>query len=238
MNDLPTARPGQLLVGIDDSPPPPMEIGDPGSPDFRGYEVDILEAVAERLGLRLGYRRAVWSQILDELQRGVIDVVCTAATYTPERARELDYGRPYLRIALAAVVRDGNDIGVLQGRTFAVRSATTAEDHIRARLAPAAVHTFEYNAETYDALLDGRGDVVVDDSPIAEWFVNQLTGLRLLGALPGTEAHYAMVFAKDSPLRAPLDAAIERLEADGRLDAWRRRWFGAHSSTVRIPPAS
>ena len=75
------------MVGIDDSPPPPMELGQPGSTrSSPASEVDILEAVAERLGLALRCRRAVWSQILDELDRGLIDVVCTAATHTPERA--------------------------------------------------------------------------------------------------------------------------------------------------------
>jgi ABC-type amino acid transport substrate-binding protein len=107
-----------------------------------------------------------------------------------------------------------------------VRSATTAEHHIRARLEPTAVETFEYNAETYDALLDGRADAVVDDSPIAAWFVAERDGMRLIGELPGTASHYAMVFAKDSPLRAPLDAELERLESQGGLAEWRRRWFG------------
>ncbi len=229
MARLPTAEPGVLIVGIDDSPPPPMELGEPGEADFRGYEVDILEAVAERLGVTLRYRRAVWSQIIDELKRGAIDVICTAATYTPERADELDYGRSYLEMALAAVVRDGDEvagIGTLRGRDFAVRSATTAEEHIREQLEPSAVHTFEYNAETYDALLDGRADVVVDDSPIAGWFASERDDLRLVGDLPGTGSHYAMVFAKDSPLRAPVDAEIERLDADGALAEWRRAWLG------------
>jgi ABC-type amino acid transport substrate-binding protein len=225
----PTAEPGVLRVGIDDSPPPPMELGEPGEDDFRGYEVDILEAVAKRLGLELRYRRAVWSQIIEELQGGLIDVICTAATYTPERASALDYGRPYLDMALAFVVRADDPAerpDAVRGRRFAVRSATTAERHILERLEPAAVQTFEYNAETYDALLDGRADAVVDDSPIAAWFVAERDGLRLLGELPGTASQYAMVFAKDSPLRAPLDAELERLENEGRLAEWRRHWFG------------
>jgi glutamine transport system substrate-binding protein len=227
---LPTREPGVLIVGIDDSPPPPMELGEPGSADFRGYEVDILKALAERFGLRLRYRRAVWSQILDELQRGLIDVVCTAATYTPERARELDYGRPYLDMALSVVVgrngSGGSDVDAFRGRRFVVRTATTAEAYIRDRLSPSEVRTFEYNAETYDALLEGQGDAVVDDSPIARWFVGQLDELTLLDDLPGTESHYAMVFAKGSPLREPLDAEIERLETEGQLDKWRQHWFG------------
>ena len=226
--DLPTATPGVLMVGIDDSPPPPMELGEPGSTEFSGFEVDILDAVAGRLRLALRYRRAVWSQILDELERGLIDVVCTAATFTPERARQFDYGRPYLDMALGVVVRDeepGERDGV--GGRFAVRSATTAERWIHEHLEPAEVLTFEYNADTYEALLDHRADAVVDDSPIAAWFVGQMDGLRYLHSLPGTESHYAMVFAKGSPLRVPIDAEIERLDAAGTLDTWKRRWFEA-----------
>ena len=212
------------MVGIDDSPQPPMELGEPGSAEFSGFEVDILEAVAERLGLTLRYRRAVWSQILDELDRGLIDVVCTAATYTPERARQFDYGRPYLDMALGVVVRDDAPDDVdLRGSRFAVRSATTAEECIHERFAPSEVLTFEYNADTYEALRDRRADAVVDDSPIAAWFVGQADGLRYLHSLPGTESYYAMMFAHGSPLRAALDAEVERLDAAGTLGTWKRR---------------
>lgn len=229
MSDLPTAKPGVLRVGIDDSPPPPMEMGEPGSSDFRGYEVDLLEAVAGRLGLVLEYRRAVWSDILRELADGAIDVICTAATYTPERAREFDYGRPYLPMALSVVVNADDEADVVddvRGRAFAVRADTTAAEEIRSRLAPAAVRTFDYNADTYDALAATPGAVVVDDSPIARWFVDEREDLRIVGDLAATESHYAMVFAKGSALRAPLDAEVAALDRDGSLEAFRRKWFG------------
>jgi ABC-type amino acid transport substrate-binding protein len=230
VTSLPTATWGVLTVGIDDSPPPPMEIGDPASPDFDGYEVDILKGVSRHLGLELRYRRAAWSEILDQLANGVLDVVCTAATYTPERAQEFDYGRPYLEMALSVVVRDDvtapRTLDDARGRAFAVRMATTAEAYIGSQLQASSLHTFDYNTETYDALADGRADVVVDDSPIAAYFVNERPGLRVLGNLPKTDSHYAMMFAKGSALRQPIDAAIESLEADGTLEQSRQRWFG------------
>ena len=115
-------------------------------------------------------------------------MVCTAATFTPERARQFDYGRAYLDMALGGVVRDEEpDGGDVRGGRFAVRSATTAERCIYERLEPAEVLTFEYNADTYEALLDGRADAVVDDSPIAAWFVGRLDGLPTLHSLPSTD---------------------------------------------------
>ncbi len=227
MSALPTAVAGVLTVGIDDSPPPPLEMGEPGTSGFHGYEVDLLEAVAERLGLSLAYRRAVWSTILAELAEGEIDVICTAATHTPERAREFDYGRPYLATALSVVVGAGDEArepADVRGRPFAVRTGTTAEEEIRAHLDPAAVQTFEYNAETYDALATLPGGAVVDDRPIAHHFAAE-RDLKVLGDLPGTESHYAMVFAKDSPLRVPVDAELAALEREGRLDEWRQKWL-------------
>ncbi len=179
----------------------------------------------------------MWSEILAELQAGLIDVVCTAATYTPERAQRFDYGRPYLDMALAVVARTDDEsiasVGDARGRSFAVRIATTAEDYIRSELAPVSVETFEYNVDTYDALVAGRGDVVVDDSPIAAWFVNQRGRLRLVGDLPGTDSHYAMMFARGSSLRASIDAQLEHLHAAGTLKAWQKRWFGDRGAVSR-----
>ena len=54
-----------LRVGVDDAPPIPMQMGDPALDRFRGYEVDLLELIAERLSCTNQYRRA-W--LLAELQ--------------------------------------------------------------------------------------------------------------------------------------------------------------------------
>jgi len=59
--------PSKLIVGLDDAPPVPMQIGAPEKGNFRGYEVDLLEEVAHRLGVQLRYRKSYWSVIVDEL---------------------------------------------------------------------------------------------------------------------------------------------------------------------------
>ena len=127
---------------------------------------------------------------------------------------------------------DAQEPGDVRGRPFAVRAGTTAEEEIRARLAPAAIQTFEYNSSTYDALATLSGGAVVDDRPIAHHFAAE-RDLKVLGDLPGTESHYAMVFAKNSPLRAPVDAGLAALEHEGRFDEWRRKWLTAEQGVGR-----
>lgn len=216
----------ELLVGIDDASPVPMQQGSPASGDFRGYEVDLLEALAGRLGAALRYRRAYWSAIVADLAAGRVDAVCSAASVTPERAREVDFCRPHLDLTLAVVTRAGDPAGTaLSDRHVGVRAGTTAEAYARAHgaLEPAAVS--ESNDELYAALAAGALDAVVDDSPIAAHFARTVPGLAVAGALPGTEAAYAIMVRKgDDTLRGALDAALGALEADGSLRTLRVRW--------------
>ena len=64
-----------IRVGIDDAPPPPMQLGNPDTVDFRGYEVDVLKEVSRRAGFRLSFRRALWSVIVRELVTDEVDLV-------------------------------------------------------------------------------------------------------------------------------------------------------------------
>ena len=50
-----------MVFGLDVSPPPPMQIGDPSSDGFQGYEVDLMHHIADALDAALVYRVAVWS---------------------------------------------------------------------------------------------------------------------------------------------------------------------------------
>jgi polar amino acid transport system substrate-binding protein len=223
--------PGTLLFGVDEAPPAPLNFGLPGSQDFRGFEVDLMHAVARRLGLVPRFRSALWSRILAELSAHQVDVVCGAATVTPERARVVAFSRPYLEITLVLVGRSGEpveDLRQLAGRKVGVRAATEAERYLRTRVPAARAVTFELNTEQYGALASGSVAAVIDDEPIAGHFAQSLRGLTVVTPLPGSEAHYAFVVSLDRErLRTALDTVLTELEADGTLARLRRAWLTA-----------
>jgi ABC-type amino acid transport substrate-binding protein len=99
---VPAYEPQILRVGIDDAPPVPVQMGAPESGDFRGFEVSLLEELAQHIGCTLQYRRALWSVIVAELSTGKLDLVCSAATVTAERAHQVDFCKPHLELAGAA----------------------------------------------------------------------------------------------------------------------------------------
>jgi glutamine transport system substrate-binding protein len=223
-----------LVVGVDESPPPPLCFGLPGTPDFRGFEVDLLEALASQLGVTVRCQSALWSVALAELQAGRLDMICTAATITPRRQQVVDFSEPYFESELALVVRQHRPVHWpegMAGKTIGVRVATTAEEFVRAERPPAAVRTFDFNVDAYRALREGEVDVVVDDHPIGAYFARTQEGLQLGPPLPGTGFQYGLVFAKGNDrLRSVVNHALAALKADGTRERLYQRWFAAAST--------
>jgi len=214
-----------LRVGVDAAPPAPMCCGLPGEPGFEGFEVDLLRALARHLQRPLIFEASLWATLLERLQARRIDVICTAATITPERERQFLFSEPYLRTRLAVVSRRDVPIRTLEefrGRV-GVRESTPAEAYaVGFGLQPTRFH---FNTEVYRALFSGSLDVVVDDFPIGAWFSRQSGGLQV-SPLDGTDVRYATVMRRDdSALKTALDGAILATLADGSYASAYARWL-------------
>jgi glutamine transport system substrate-binding protein len=223
-----------VRVAIDDASPAPMQIGDPDRGNFRGYEVDLLKEVARRVGFRLSFRRAPWSVIVHELAAGEVDLVCSAATVTSDREREVDFCSPHLDVSLAVVKRAGLAADItLHGLRLGLRRGTTAETYVRQRMRIEPVRISESNEELYALLSAAELDAVVDDLPIAKWFSHQLPGLQFAGVLPGTEGAYAiMVGKKNHKLRREINRALAEIENAGTRRMLLMKWFGNDPAKV------
>jgi ABC-type amino acid transport substrate-binding protein len=223
-------EPGVLTIGIDASPPPPLHMGEPGAPDFSGFEVDLVAAIARDLGLSVRYRNVLWRDMMGELEGGRIDLVCTAATISSDRAARVAFSAPYLDIQLAIVTRrDGliRTIDDLRGRHVALRAATTAAEYAWRHAQARRITLYDMNADVYAAVAAGDAAAAVDDSPIASWFVRHRPELALASLIPGTTAQYALMLAHgNDPLRAAVDETLSRIRQDGRYAAIHQRWMG------------
>src|SRR5215204_3657622 len=85
--DLGLIQEGQLLVGTD-TPYPPFEIGQP--PDITGYDIEVGQEVASRLGLEPTFQDTSFDTIFRDLSQGKFDFVLAATTITPEREQKVD----------------------------------------------------------------------------------------------------------------------------------------------------
>jgi ABC-type amino acid transport substrate-binding protein len=91
-----------LLVGSD-IPYTPFEFGD--SPDYQGFDVDIVNAIAQDIGLKVRFADTSFDTIFSELAAGEFDMVASAATITPAREKLVDFSEPYFPANQSLVVK-------------------------------------------------------------------------------------------------------------------------------------
>ena len=81
----------RIVIGIDSADPPHEWLDESG--EARGFDVDLIRAVAEAVGLEYEIRGGPWNDIRGQLERGEIDVVA-GMVYTPERDELLAFSVP------------------------------------------------------------------------------------------------------------------------------------------------
>jgi polar amino acid transport system substrate-binding protein len=92
---------GTLMVGTD-TPYEPFEIGQP--PNISGYDIEVMDAVAEKLGLTAEYQDTSFDTIFRDVAAGQFDIVAAASTITPAREKTVTFSDPYYEAQQALVV--------------------------------------------------------------------------------------------------------------------------------------
>src|SRR4051812_42749949 len=85
---------GKLIVGVSDTTPP-FSFKKPGEAEVIGYDLDIVHAVAKRLGVPVETVSVSSAERIPMLQEGRLDFVATSMTRTPERLKDIDFSNIY-----------------------------------------------------------------------------------------------------------------------------------------------
>ncbi|OQY16226.1 MAG: amino acid ABC transporter substrate-binding protein, partial [Desulfobacteraceae bacterium 4572_35.1] len=99
---------GCFVLGLDDSFPP-MGFRD-ATGKVVGFDIDLAREVAKRLGVKLKIQPVEWSGVILSLNRGDIDLVWNGMTIKPERAKRIDFSKPYLANTQAIAVLVGSNV--------------------------------------------------------------------------------------------------------------------------------
>jgi len=217
-----------LKVGLDSAAPFPMH-SDYNSEKFEGFEVDLLKAITDQLGLEIQYEVSLWSTILEQLFKGELDLICSAVTVTPSRQHILEFSNPYLYFRLCAVINQQdtlNDLNDFKNKSIGVREATVAERYVMDQFPANNIVYAVTNKELYRKLQAGKIDILVDDSPIAGGFLQKNKKLKIGMFLPKTDSSYAVAMKKgDVTLKAQFNEVIALLKENGTYQSIYKKWF-------------
>ncbi len=192
-----------------------------------GFETEIIEAVAARLGRRPVMVQNDWDGLIPGLQRDLYDVVIDGLEITPEHARAVDFSEPYYRTFEQIVVRRderGLDTrALLRGHVVGTLKASLAARMLQDDPA-IAVRTYDEEINVYADLAARRIDAVLLDWPIALYYAQPDPRLKLVGAPVGALSYGIAVRKGDAALLAGIDAALDSMRRDGTLTRILSRW--------------
>lgn len=200
---------------------------------LQGFEVDLMNALAERTGDTVEFSTMSFSGLIGALESGRIDTVANQITITPDRAAKFAFSQPYVYDGAQVVVKKGRETEItgvdsLRGRTVAVNLGSNFEQLLREL--PFAddidIRTYESNIEQDTAL--GRVDAFVMDRVSSAQVIKQSPLPLALAGPAFSEIQNALPFRNDAEgqaLRDRLDAALTELKADGTLKAISEKWL-------------
>lgn len=212
-----TVEEGKLHMSTEATFPPYEMVKDDGS--FEGIDVEVAQAIAEKLGLELVVDDMDFDGALLAAQNGQSDIAMAGITVNEERLAVMDFSDSYAKGVQVIIVKEGSAIatvadlanaeliGTQRGTTgFIYCSDDYGDDHVVA---------YDNGATAVQALINGQVDAVVIDNEPAKAFVAANEGLIILDTEYANE-DYAIGFAKgNTALLEAVNTALAELKADG-----------------------
>lgn len=179
---------GKLIIGVFSDKAPFGYVDERG--EYQGYDIYLGNRLAQDLGVDVEYISVEPASRVEYLKTGKADIILANFTVTPERAEQVDFALPYMKVALGVVSPDSSLITSpeqLNGKTLIVAKGTTAETYFTANHPEVNLLKFDQYTETYNALLDGRGDAFsTDNTEVLAWALQNegfTVGIESLGSL-------------------------------------------------------
>lgn len=218
---------GKMIVGTN-LPFEPMEYYD-ASGKIVGFDIDLINEIASRLGLTAEIIDVPWEGLLDRTEAGEFDVSIDSITITSERMNSLLFSSPYLNAGqLIVVPKENKDIVKpedLKGKKVVVLKGTTCEETALKYTAKELVTGYESQDIVTEKLNKKDADAMIVDFVVAIQVVKNNPSMKILeGQL--TEEYYGLATKKSNiALMNEINRVLRDMKSDGSLKAIETKWL-------------
>jgi polar amino acid transport system substrate-binding protein len=219
--------PGTLTVGSDTTYAP-QEFINPSTGQAEGFDVDLIKAIAQRMGLQAKVVTTKFDTIIDDLTAKRFDVVISAVSITPDRQKKVDFV-PYFSAGESLLVRAGNPLNIkstadLCGKNVGVQTGTIEQDDLKTASAacvkagkPAInVTTLLDQTAVIQLLASNRVVATFQDSPVTDYYNKLNPGQFTVGGSVINAGPEGIVVRKGDPtMFNAVQTAFNQLKANG-----------------------
>lgn len=211
---------------------------------FVGFEIDLVAAIAERLGAEVETVNIPFNGLFSAVQSGRIDIATSSVTITDERLQSVTFAQPYFDSDQSLTVLAGGpaSLEAMKGKVVGVDTGSTGDMMATADMEKygfADIRRYEGLAPAMLDLSAGRIDGYVSDIPALQYYVKDKPNLIVAERIPSGEA-YSMMFAKDAELATKVNTVLDALKTEGVMAELHEKWFGVApaegSSTITVLP--
>ena len=214
-----TIEEGKLIMSTNAAFPPYEMTTDDGG--FAGIDVEIAEAIAEKLGLELQIDDMEFTAALEAAQSGMSDMAMAGITINEDRLAVMDFSETYATGIQVVIVKEGSDVTLdnLGEQLIGVQNGTTGWQFCTGDYGDDHVAAFDNGITAVQALLGDQVDCVVIDQGPAEVFVAENPGLTILETEYAVEDYAIGVAKGNTALLDAINGALTELMEDGTVQA-------------------
>ena len=221
---------GKLVIGTDSSYAP-SEFLDTDGKTVIGFDVELFNAVAGKLGLTTEWQSATFNSIIPGVNSAKYSVGVSSFTINADREKQVTMisyfsaGTQWAAKTGATVTAD-----TACGKKIAVQTGTVQVDDITARSkkcgsSKITIDQYQKQSDATNAVVTGKDDAMLADSPVCAYAVKQTNGALALAGDIYDSAPYGYVVGKDkTDFANVISEALQALIADGTyktiLDKW------------------
>ncbi len=224
---------GRTVVVAVDNAYIPFSFIDSESGEAMGWDYDVLDEICARLNCVTEWVEAAWDGLIIAVSRGEYDVSAGGITITDERKEVVAFSDGYMSTIQRLMVRLGEDRFsnaaefAVGDYTIGVQVATTNYIAAQELVGEDRIAGYDSFGFAVQALISGDVDGVVMDDVAGQGYVGvNSEAIKLLDdELVSDELGF--IYAQDSELVEPFNAALDSMREDGTLGAINAKWFGA-----------
>lgn len=223
--ELTTVEEGMLIMSTNAAFPPYEMTNDAG--EFEGIDVEIAQAIADKLGLELRIDDMDFDSALLAAQNGKSDMVMAGVSVTEDRLVNLDFTDSYATGIQVVIVPEDSDITSvddLTGKMIGVQRGTTGDLYCSDTVENGGfgaenVTPYDNGLTAVQALMNGQVDCVVIDNAPAQEFVAANPGLKILDTEYVNEDYAIGVKKGNTQMLDAINGALAELKADGTIQS-------------------
>lgn len=229
-----TIKDGVLLVGTttDSKPNAYLEDG-----EMTGFDIELIEAIAEQLGLTIEYKAMEFSALLPAVANGQLDVATNAIAATVERQGTVDFADGNVVGAISVLTKEGSaiteDTQSVNGTRLGLVQGSIQEAYAAEEFPEAEIVRFPDNNAGVAALQSDRIDAFFIDTVVGNDYLAQYDGLHMPIIVWTLDLPAAVAVSKDNP--ALLDAINEAQETVFSDGTWQEIYEAYYMPTLPMP---